>query len=270
MPFSNRHSRFALCIRRNRSQSVPWDQHSAPLRSREFDQRRKVMIKRFPIAALVFAAFLFGVAPTGEKYVLEKFGPITSFTVALTAATLVLWTLLLRRGYRRPQSWGRVMILGALEPGMAYLLFSFGLNLTSASNAALVSALESCFVVVLAVIFLREPAGRAVVVAVLIAVFGMVVLEGSSRFGAPGGGDLLIVLGTLCAAIYTIVARGLSPDDDPLTVTAHQFGFATALVLPLSIVSWTGGNEPFPIGVPLRFWVVALLVGIVGSGVSFL
>ena len=228
------------------------------------------MIKRFPMAALVLAALFFGVAPTGEKYVLERFGPITSFAVALTAATLVLWTLLLRRGYRRPQSWGRVMILGALEPGMAYLLFSFGLNLTSASNAALVSALESCFVVVLAVIFLREPAGRAVVVAVLIAVFGMVVLEGSSSFGAPGGGDLLIVLGTLCAAIYTIVARGLSPDDDSLTVTAHQFGFATALVLPLAVLSWASGNEALPVDVPLRFWVIALLVGIFGSGVSFL
>ena len=228
------------------------------------------MIKRFPIAALVLAAFFFGVAPTGEKYVLEEFGPITSFAVALVAASLVLWTLLLRRGYRRPQSFPRVIVLGALEPGMAYLLFSFGLKLTTASNAALVSALESCFVVLLAVIFLREPAGRAVIVAVVMAVFGMVVLEGSSSFGAPGDGDLLIVLGTLCAATYTIVARGLSPDDDSLTVTAHQFGFATLLVLPLAIMSWTSGNEALPVHAPFRFWVVALLVGIFGSGVSFL
>ncbi len=229
-----------------------------------------VTIKRFPVAALILAAMFFGVAPTGEKYVLEKFGPITSFTVALVTATVVLWTLLLRRGYRRPKSWGRVLILGCLEPGMAHLLFSFGLNLTSASNAALISALESCFVVVFAVIFLRERVGRAVVVAVLMAVFGMVVLEGASSFGAPGSGDLLVVLGTVCAAVYTIVARGLSPDDDSLTVTAHQFGFATLLVLPMAIMSWTSKHEEFPVDVPLRFWLVALLVGIFGCGVSFL
>lgn len=228
------------------------------------------MIKRFPMAALVVAAVFFGVAPTGTKYALADFGPITCLAVALSAATIVLWGLLLHRGYRRPQSWIRVMVLGALEPGLAYLLFGLGLNLTTASNAALVSGLESGFVVALAVIFLRERASWSVVAAVVIAVLGMVVLEGSSSFGAPGVGDLLMMLGTLCAAAYTIVARGISPDEDSLTVTAHQFGFATLMVLPLAACSWISGAEPVPAGVPLRFWVVAGLVGILGFGASFL
>src|SRR3954471_24846930 len=77
-----------------------------------------VMIKRFPAAALLLAALFFGIAPTGTKYVLSRCGPVTTLTVALVSATLVLWTLLFRRGYRRPQSWVRVMILGALEPGI--------------------------------------------------------------------------------------------------------------------------------------------------------
>src|ERR1700712_501117 len=214
------------------------------------------------MSALVLAAILFGVAPTGTKYVLAGFGPVTALAVALGSASVVLWILLLRRGYRRPQSWLRVLVLGLLEPGMAYLLFTFGLDLTTASNAALLSGLESGFVVVLAVVFLRERAGWSVIAAVLIAVVGMVVLEGSSSFGAPGVGDLLLILGTLCAAVYTIVARGLSPQEDSLTVTAHQFAFATALVLPMAGAAWAGGAEPLPVDVPVQYWVVAALVGV--------
>ena len=227
------------------------------------------MIKRFPVVALVVAALFFGVAPVGTKYVLDGLGPVTALAISLLAATVVLWALLLRRGYRRPHSLRRVMVLGTLEPGVAYLFVGFGLNLTTASNAALVSGLESGFVVVLAIIFLRERASWAVIAAVGIAVLGMVVLEGTSSFGAPGVGDLLMMLGTLSAAVYTIVARGLSPEEDSLSVTAHQFGFATVLVLPMAILAWVSGSEPVPTGVPVQFWVVAALVGVFGFGFSF-
>ncbi len=234
------------------------------------DAGRDIVIKRFPMAALMVAALFFGVAPVGTKYALGGFGPVTALAISLTAATVALWILLLRRGYRPPQSWIRVMALGVLEPAVADLFVGFGLNLTTASNAALVSGLESGFVVVLAIVFLRERATWPVVVAVVLAVLGMVVLEGTSSFGAPGVGDLLMMLGTLSAAVYTIVARGLSPGEDSLTVTAHQCGFAAALVIPLAAMTWVSGSEPVPVDVPGRFWVVAGVVGILGFGFSFL
>ena len=229
------------------------------------------MIARRPVAALTLSAVFFGVASTGTKFALDGFGPVSVLIVELAAATAVLWILLLRRGYRRPASWRRVVLLGALEPGLAYLFFSFGLSHTSASNGALLTGLESGFVVVLAAVFLRERVGWPVVVAVVIAVLGMVTLEGDGRFDGPGFGDLLIVAGTLCAASYTIVARRLSPDDDSLTVTTHQFSAATALVLPLAVVRWGSGAESLPgTEVAPQFWVTAALVGIVGYGCSFL
>ncbi len=228
------------------------------------------MTRRLPVAALIGAAVLFGIAPTGTKFALDGFGPVTVLTIELVAAAVVLWILLLRTGYRRPRSWGRVLLLGVLEPGLAYLFYSFGLHLTTASNAALLTGLESGFVVVLAAIFLRERAGWSVIVAVIVAVLGLLVLEGSTSFGAPGVGDLLLTTGVLSAATYTIVARGLPADEDSLTVTAHQFACATGLVLPLAVSRWATGAEQLPAGGPMRFWVVAALVGILGFGASFL
>ncbi|MET3805369.1 drug/metabolite transporter (DMT)-like permease [Nakamurella sp. UYEF19] len=228
------------------------------------------MINRIPRASLVAAALLFGIAPTGTKFGLDGFGPVTVLVIELLAATLVLWVALLRSGYRRPRSWRRVLVLGLLEPGLAYLLFSFGLDLTTASNAALMTGLECGFVVVLAALFLRERAGRTVIVAACVAVVGLVVLEGASSFGAPGFGDVLVIAGVLSAAAYTIVARGLAPEDGSLAITAHQFAAATVVMLPLAIVRWTGGAEPFPLEVAPRFWIAAVLVGILGGAVAFL
>lgn len=190
------------------------------------------------------AALLFGIAPTGTKYALGGFGPVTVLVVELLAATIVLWLALLCNGYRRPRCWRRVLVLGLLEPGLACLLFDFGLDRTTASNAALITGLECGFVVVLAALFLRERVGWAVITAAALAVIGLLVLEGASSFGAPGVGDLLVAAGVLSAAIYTIVARGLPSQGGSLAITALQFVAATVVVLPLAVLRWTGAAEP--------------------------
>ena len=227
---------------------------------------------RGPGTALVVSAVFFGIAPTGTKFALGGFGPVTAMVVELLASTAVLWIMLLRRGYQPLRSRRRVLLLGLLEPGLAYLLYSFGLDLTTASNAALMTGLECGFVVVLAALFLHERAGWSVVAAALVAVLGLVVLEGgtTSGFGSPGLGDLMMAGGALSAALYTIVARGLPADEDPMAVTAHQFAVATAVVLPLAALRWGTGAERLPVGVPAQFWLAASVVGVLGFASGFL
>jgi drug/metabolite transporter (DMT)-like permease len=129
---------------------------------------------------LVLAALLWGLATTGTKYALAGFAPVTLLTVELVAATAALWIALLVRGYRPPASWRRVAVLGLLEPAAAYLAETVGLDRTSASNGAVLLGFESVFVVVLAVLFLRERISPAVWAAVALALVGLVALEGGS------------------------------------------------------------------------------------------
>jgi O-acetylserine/cysteine efflux transporter len=76
--------------------------------------------------------------------------------------------------------------------------------------------------------------------------------------------------GALSAAGYTIVARGIDAAADSLATTAHQFTVATLAMLPVAVVTWAGGDEPPPMEVPARFWLVAATVGVLGFGLSFL
>jgi O-acetylserine/cysteine efflux transporter len=227
------------------------------------------MSSRAPVLALVVAAASWGVATTGTKYALQGFGPLSLLSFELTLAALVLGAVVAVRGFRRPACLARVALMGLCEPALAYLSETIGLTRTTATNAALLQGLECVFVVILAALLLREAIGRSVAVAIVLATVGLVVLEGGGGLTGPGVGDALVLLGALSAAAYTILARGLDPDDDPLSVTALQFGVASLVSLPLGIGAVATGSERMPSQIEPRFVVVAALVGVVGYGASF-
>lgn len=228
------------------------------------------MIRRGPVIALCLAALSFGSANTGTKYALGGFQPVGLLAVELALATALLWAVVAVRGLRRPRSLARVALLGLFEPALAYLGQTAGLARTSATNGALIMGLECVFVVVLAAILLHEPITQAVTVAIVLALVGLIVLESGDSVVGPGSGDMLVLVGSLCAAAYTIVARGLDPGEDPFSVTALQFTAASAIAVPAAVVAWVRGVESVPTHVEPRYAVVAALVGIVGFGGSFL
>jgi O-acetylserine/cysteine efflux transporter len=228
------------------------------------------MITRLPLAALIIASLFWGTAVSVTKYALGGFGPVTLLTISLIAGTALLWTVVILRGRRPAPPWRRMVLLGLFEPALAYAGDLLGLARTSAANGALLSGLESVFIVLLAAVFLRERVTGRIAVAVGLALIGVVALEGSGAFAGAGLGDVLVLAGVLSAAAYTIVARGIGEDCDPLTVTACQFAIATILVLPAAVFVWATHVETVPSHVPARFWLAAVLLGVIGYAASFL
>lgn len=225
---------------------------------------------RQPLAALCVASVLWGAAVSGTKYALSGFGPVTLLSVELVAAAILLWAALLIRGYRPPGSWWLPALLGLLEPALAYLSETFGLSLTSAVHGALITGLESALVVVLAALLLRESITPAAIVAVLVALGGLVVLAGAGEGHGTFAGDLFVAAGVLSASFYSIVAKRFEDGSDVLSLTAWQFTVAALVALTVTMVRWTAGSETPPGSVAPRYWVAAMLVGIGGFGVSFL
>jgi O-acetylserine/cysteine efflux transporter len=228
------------------------------------------MITRLPLAALIIASLFWGTAVSATKYALLGFGPITLLAISLIAGTAVLWTIVILRGHRPPPPWRRAVLLGLFEPALAYAGDLLGLARTSAANGALLSGLESVFIVLLAAVFLRERITGRITVALALALAGVAALEGTGSFAAAGLGDLLVLAGVLSAAAYTIVARGMGDESDPLTVTAYQFTTATILTLPAVTFVWAMHVETVPSHVAARFWLAAIFVGVIGYAASFL
>jgi O-acetylserine/cysteine efflux transporter len=227
---------------------------------------------RRPAVALVVAAGLWGVAVSGTKYALGGFDPVTLLSIELLAGAGVLWVALLVRGYRPPKSWWLPAVLGLLEPALAYLGDTFGLSLTSAVHGAVINGLESGLVVLLAAVLLREAVTRPAILAIVVALGGLAVLAGVGTGAGSGtaAGDLLVAGGVLSASLYTIVAKRFDDGSDALSLTAWQFTVAALASLLVTIVRWTAGSGTGTVSAAPRFWLVAVLVGAGGFGLSFL
>jgi O-acetylserine/cysteine efflux transporter len=225
-----------------------------------------------PAVALVVAAGLWGMAVSGTKYALGGFDPVTLLSVELLAGAGVLWVALLVRGYRSPRSWWLPVVLGLLEPALAYLGDTFGLSLTSAVHGAVINGLESGLVVLLAAVLLREAVTRPAILAIVVALGGLAVLAGVGTGGDGGtaAGDLLVAGGVLSASLYTIVAKRFDDGSDALSLTAWQFTVAAAVSLLVTTSRWAGGSGGGAVSAAPRFWLVAVLVGAGGFGLSFL
>ena len=225
--------------------------------------------RHWPLAALVLASALWGGAVAGTKYALRAFDPVTLLSVELVAATAALWAVLLIRGYRPPPSWPVAVLLGLLEPALAYLGDTFGLSLTSAADGAIISGLECALVVILAALVLGEAISRAAVLAIALGLGGLAVLASGGGRGTAAG-DLLVAGGVLSASLYSVVAKRFADDRDALSLTTWQFTAATALALAVATTRWAASPGRLPAAVAPRYWLAAAAVGVAGFGLSFL
>ena len=227
-------------------------------------------LDRRPLLALMVAAALWGGAVTGTKYALGGFDPATLLSIELSAATGALWAVLLIRGYRPPQTWRLPVLLGLLEPALAYLGDTAGLSRTTAVDGSILSGLEPALVIVLAAFLLGEIVTRPSILAVLLALGGLAVLAGAGHSHSASIGDLYVAGGILSASLYTIAAKRYEDGSDTLSLTTWQFSVAWMLSLPIAILTWsTARGHPLVAPAP-RYWLAAVGVGIGGFAVSFL
>jgi O-acetylserine/cysteine efflux transporter len=227
-------------------------------------------IYRRPLLALVLAAALWGGAVTGTKYALRVFDPTALLSVELIAASGALWAVLLIRGYRPPRTWWLPVLLGLLEPALAYLGDTSGLSRTSAVDGSILSGLEPALVVVLAVLLLGEIVTRPAILAVALALGGLVALAGAGPSHSASLGDLYVAAGTLSASLYTIVAKRFDDGTDPLTLTTLQFSAASIVALLVAFLRRSSSHHHSLAAVPPRYWLAAIGVGVGGFAVSFL
>ncbi|MFI0975573.1 DMT family transporter [Streptomyces sp. NPDC021093] len=221
--------------------------------------------------ALVLAALCWGGSATFTKTALGSMQPMTLLAVQLAASAVVLWAVLLIRGGPLPRPTVPLVLLGVLEPALSYAFFTFGLLRTTASNASLLTALESFFAIGLACLFLRERLTGGRVAALVLALAGVLALEGGGGGSfAPRLGDALVLIGVLCAATYVLLASRVAEEVDALTLTAYQFGFALLCVLPIAVTLWITGVETPPTSASPSDWGAAALSGVGGYALSFL
>lgn len=222
--------------------------------------------------AMVASAACWGFGTVLSKATLESIPPVSLLVVQLLASSATLWVITFLRGIpftRRDLKHGRT---GLLEPGLAYLAGLIGLQLTSASNAALIGALEPFIILVLAYLFLKERIRREAQVLMGLAILGTLLVTGADLLGGGAGdwrGDLLELIGVAAAAGYVILSRNSVAEVAPVPLAAMQqsFGLLCALLaLPVALLL---GERSLIASVPVSLWIMGGITGVVQYAAAF-
>jgi drug/metabolite transporter (DMT)-like permease len=191
------------------------------------------------------------------------------FTLAAVLLTTFTWR---RARAAPPRTWAAGALIGSfLFAGYAFQ--TFGLGLTTASQAGLITGLSVVLVPVIAVFWLKRPPTLGAWMGVVLATFGLALLSLNGTL-LPTPGDLLLLFCALSFALHIAsVARYAGPHD-PVALSVIQIACA-ALLAWLFHLAGAGTLAPGAAGV--QWWgapgmvVGAILIcGIFATAVAFL
>jgi drug/metabolite transporter (DMT)-like permease len=225
-------------------------------------------MKRAPLALLV-ASFVWGLSVPLATAVLHHLTAADLVLVENVSGTLVVGASALVTRRSLAGAWRPAIVLGALEPGLAYVLLNLGLQRTTAAAGAMLLALESVFIAALGWLLLRERVRSRETYALTLGLAGAVLVSLAEAGGAGSwSGDALVVLGSLVAAGYAVAARRLAAGQDQLGLVFRQGVAAVVLTFPYVLWSWSTQGSRLPSASPLTLGLAAL-EGVVGFAVPF-
>lgn len=207
-----------------------------------------------------------------SKQVLDRgVAPLTLLVIELAASCLLLVGLmfLLRVAWVGSRALGKLALLGVLNPGAAYALGLLGLTTISASMSVLLWGSEPVLILLIAILVLRERVAAATLVAVIVALVGVLLVV--HRPGAAGdlAGIALTVSAVTACACYTVLTRRLLLDDGSLLVALVQQGAAlTCAVVVAGLSALTGVADLRP-PADASSWALAVLSGSIYYGFAF-
>ncbi len=193
--------------------------------------------------ALLFTVLAWGISFVATKAALADFTPFVLVFLRFAAASLVFAVLL--RG-RMPKltlrDHGRFILLATFEPVLYFIFETYGLTLTTASEASIIIAAVPLAVAIVARIALKEKLEMPTAVAIGLSIVGIVVLitggtRGDLDLSGSVAGNLLMVGAVVAAAFYTVLARSLGKHWTARQITGLQAMYGSAMLLPFFLAT---------------------------------
>jgi drug/metabolite transporter (DMT)-like permease len=219
--------------------------------------------------ALILATLSWGLSLTTADLALADLSAADLLLLETASGTIVVALLCLVTGRSLSGAWRPAFALGALEPGIAYVLGNIGLILTSAAVGSMLFALESVFVAMIAWVILRIRPRRVETVALGLGVLGTVLVATAKSGGANSGlGVTFMVLSTLVSASYVYATRRFAGGHEPLALVARQGAASLLLTAPFILGTWAIDGSRIP-HASTGSLLLAGLSGILGFAVPF-
>lgn len=219
------------------------------------------------LAAIWGASFLF------MRLAVVDFGFVATAFLRVAIAAAFLLPLMLWRGlgpvYRR--HWLKIGLVGLLNSGIPFMLFSFALLSITTGLSAILNATVPLFGALVAWWWLKDGLTGSRVLGLVVGLAGVAMLAwdkasfrpDASGF-APGWAVMACLAACVCYALAASATKRYLTGLPPLvTATGSQLGAAAGLSVPAAFAS--------PQQVPgVQAWLALAAVGIVCTGVAYI
>lgn len=192
----------------------------------------KISIGKGEVFALT-AAFLWGINYLLEKKILQVV-PESQFLIirfVLTVGLLAIYLRMIGENFKIEKGhYIPTLVLGIFGVGFYNILWTYGIHLTTASNAALLIATSPIFTGIYAVFRKEEQISPSRWAGTLLAFLGIYLIvqwTPGSRFSFASSvflGNVLVLAGSSLFALYAIVAKPLLSHYSPIKLTTLAMG----------------------------------------------
>jgi len=182
------------------------------------------------------------------------------FTIAFIVAAVIFHRRLLRADR---ETWIAGAVMGTVLFA-AFVLITYGVQRTSASQAGFLISLAVIFVPILMTIIHKKIPDVRLAASIVLAVsgLGLLTLQHELRLHI---GDVLCILAALVYAMYIIIAGRYTPKHDPLTLGTIQLGMAAGLGIAAAFLFETPHLPD-----SAEAWAAILGLGILCSGIGYI
>lgn len=217
---------------------------------------------------LVAVAAVWGASFLAAKELAAEAGVPTAVALRFVVAAAALGVLCLLRRERVPRGRGLVIaaVLGCSQAAVIGLE-TWGVHLTTATNAGLLISLALVFTPVLECAAARSWLPRSYFVTVVVAVCGVALLVSRGGFHAPNLGDLLVLAAAAVRAVHVTASSRLTRRRSD-----GSFGVVLVQMLVCAVV-FSAMAGPGALGVVTRLsaraWAEVLFLGLLCSVFAF-
>jgi drug/metabolite transporter (DMT)-like permease len=222
-----------------------------------------------PEMALIAATIAYGATFKLVQNALDDVTPVGFILLRFAMGAVVLLPIAIRNGWRGPSTARatlrlRDFMVAVLAFGvvgfLGYWFQNEGLERTTTSNSAFITGLFVVFTPLLETVVTRRRPSLNVLIAVVFAVVGLFLLEGSTfRLHA---GDALTLAGAFFFGLWILIGSYFTQHFDPVALTAGQLVVFVLLAIPVVAIGGLGH-------VTEQVLVAAAITGVCCSALAF-
>jgi len=180
--------------------------------------------------------FLYGLEPVVIKA--NSTNPMSFAALSALMASLILFPIVFstsgwKEVKKNPQHIPKTVLVGVFGTALAYIAYSYGVRISTAINASLITRAEVFFSFVLSYLILREKITKKQALYSILIFIGIFLVITQGKMVVPKKGDLLLLLVPLFWQISHIIAKNLP--YNPFLIAAFRNTFGGILLLMLAI-----------------------------------